>query len=104
MALPENAVVNMTNNFCYRYSCHGLHDRLLNVIRETNGQSRAIYKTLVEYLGRVISHTKTSFVGELDQELHYSLLNDINKDLFMQVKKRKKYSGCSNTFVVFFAM
>ena len=102
--LPENVCVNMTTSFCYRFFCHNIYNDLLKCIRENNGSSREIYKLLVRHFGRVLLYTKTSFVGELHQELHYTLLNDINKDLFIQVKKRKKYTGCNNTFVTFFAM
>ena len=104
MALPENVCINITTSTCHRYNCHNIYDRLLNCIRENNGANRPIYQLLVRHFGRVLSYSKTSFVGELDQELNYKLLNDINKDLFLQVKKRKKYPGCTNIFVVFFAM
>ena len=102
--LPENVCVNMATSFCCRFFCYNIYNDLLNCIREKNGSSREIYKLLVKPFGRVLSCSKTSFVGELNQELHYTLLNDINKDLFIQVKKRKKYPGCTNTFVTFFAM
>ena len=104
MALAENVCANIATNFCYRYNCHGLYDQLLHCVRENNGANRPTYKLLVKYFGRVLSYSSTSFKGELDQELHYSLLNDIKRDLFLQVKKRKKYPGCTNIFVTVFAM
>ena len=102
--IPENVCINMATSFCCRFFCHDIYNDLLKCIRGNNGSSREIYKLLVRHFGRVLSYSKTSFVGELDQELHYTLLNDINKNLFIQVKKRKKYPGCTNTFVTFFAM
>ena len=103
MALAENVCVNITS-FCCRFNCHSIYDKLLICVRENNAANKPIYELLVRHFGRVLSYTKNSFVGELDQDLHYTLLNDINKSLFLQVKKRKKYDGCNNVFVTFFAM
>ena len=102
--LPENVSINMATAVCCRYNCHKIYTDILKCIRETNGSSRETYKLLVRYFGRIISYSQTSFVGELNQDLYYRLINDINKDLFLQVKSRRKYGGCNNVFITFFAM
>ena len=104
MSLNENVIINMANNYCCRYSCYNLNDSLRKVIRESNGSKRAIYELLVRHFGRIMSSKKSSFVGELNQEFHYTLINDINKDLFIQIKSRHKYTNSENIFVTFLAI
>ena len=89
--LAKNVIQNIASNNCYRYNCHGLRAELETIIEEYNGKKLFIYKKLVRHFGRVLSSKKDSFVGELGSESHYSLLHDIEKDLFLQVKQRKKY-------------
>ena len=102
--ITGNVMINMANNYCYRFNCHELFEQLKTVIAESNGSKRAIYKLLVDHFGRVISAKKDSFIGELNEQLNCTLLKDINQHLFMQVQVRKKYSGVSDNFVTFFAM
>ena len=102
--ITGNVIINMANNYCYRFHCHELFEKLKIFIAESNGSKRAIYKLLVEHFGRIICAKKDSFVGELNQQTNYTLLKDINTHLFMQVQIRKKYSGVNDTFVTFFAM
>ena len=102
--LSENVCINIATATCCRYNCHKIYNDLLKCIRENDDSKREIYKFLVKYFGRIISHSKTSFVGELNQNLNYNLINDINKDLFLQVKTRQKYGNCNDIFVTFFTM
>ena len=101
--LPENVCVNIATSTCCRYFCHKIYNDILKFARENSGSQREIYKLLVRHFGRVISSSKTSFIGELNQNLNYTLLNDINHDLFIQIKKRKKYDS-NDVYVTFFAM
>ena len=102
--LKRNVIENIATNNCYRYNCHGLRAELEKVIEEKNGKKLFIYKKLVEHFGRVLSSKKESFVGELASKSHYTLLNDIEKDLFMVVKKIKMYDENGKVFVTFFVM
>ena len=102
--LSENVCINMATAVFCRYNCHKIYGDILKCIKENNGSSRETYKLLVRYFGRVISYSQTSFVGELNQNLYYNLINDISKDLFLQVKSRQKYGGCNDVFITFFAM
>ena len=90
--IPENVYINIATSTCCRYFCHDIYD-ILKCVLETDNSKREIYKLLVRHFGRIISSSKTSFIGELNQQLNYTLLNDINKDLFLQVKNRKKYGN-----------
>ena len=78
----KNVIQNNASNNCYRYNCHGLRAELEKIIKEKNGKKLFIYQKLVQHFGRVLSSKKDSFVGELASESHFSLLNDIEKDLF----------------------
>ena len=89
--IPENVYINIATSTCCRYFCHDIY--ILKCVLETDNSKREIYKLLVRHFGRIISSSKTSFIGELHQQLNYTLLNDINKDLFLQVKNRKKYGN-----------
>ena len=102
--LAKNVIENIAINNWYRYNCHGLRAKLEKIIEEKNGKKLFIYKKLVEHFGRVLSSKKDCFVGELASETHYSLLQDIEKDLFLKVKNRKKYSDNGEVFVSFFVM
>ena len=68
--IAGNVIINMANNYCYRFHCHELFEQLKTVIAESNGSKRAIYKLLVEHFGRIISAKKDSFIGELNEQLH----------------------------------
>ena len=102
--ISENVCVNVATSTCCRYFCHDIYNDILKCERETNNSQREIYKLLVSHFGRTISFSKTSFIGELNQNLNYTLLNGINKDLFLQVKNRKKYGNSHDIYVTFFAM
>ena len=102
--LPEHVCINMATAVCCRYNCHKIYSDILKCIKDNNGSSRETYKLLVRHFGRIISYSQTSFIGELNQDLCHRLLNDINKDLFLQIKSRHKYGGCNNNFITFFAM
>ena len=100
--LAKNVIENIAINNCYRYNCHGLRAELEKIIEEKNGKKLFIYKRLVEHFGRVLSSKMDCFAGELASETHYSLLADIERDLFSKVKNRKKYSKDGEVFVSFF--
>ena len=104
MALAPNVIQNMTTNYCYLYNCHEIRAQLKAVIEESNGKKLEIYRVLVSHFGRVISSKRNSFVGELNQEIYYTLLDDLNKDLFMKVRERKKYPKHSNIYITFLVM
>ena len=104
MALAKNVIENITSNTVYRYNCHELREELKEIIEKNNGKNFYIYLKLVEHFGRVISQGRSSFVGELDSESIYSLLEDISKDLFLRVKKRKRYNENGEIYVTFFCM
>ena len=80
--LSENVCINIATATCCRYNCHKIYNDLLKCIRENDGSKREIYKFLVKYFGRIISHSKTSFVGELNQNLNYNLINESIKTYF----------------------
>ena len=102
--LPEYVCINMAKAVCCRYNCHKIYSNILKCIKDNNGSSRETYKFLVRHFGRIISYSQTSFIGELNQDLCHRLLNDINKDLFLQIKSRHKYGGCNDNCITFFAM
>ena len=77
MSLTKNVIENIATNNCYLYNCHELHQELKQIIEKHNGKKLFIYRIIVELHGRVITHTKDSFVGELWYNTHYTLLNDI---------------------------
>ena len=104
MALAKNVIENMTNNDCYLYNCHELHEEFKQVIEKYNDKKFFIYKRLVEHFGRIISQKKDSFVGELGYDSQYTLINGIFKVLFCKVKSRKRYEENGEIFVTFFAM
>ena len=104
MPLPKNVIQNMATNNFYLYNCHELYEELKYIIEKYNGKKHFIYKRLVEHFGRVISQTKDSFREELGYDSHYTLSNDIFKDLFCKVKKRKRYDENGEIFVTFFCM
>ena len=101
--IPENVCINIATSTCCQYFCHKIYNDILKCVRENDGSKREIYKLLVKHFGRKISSSKTSFVGELNQNLNYTLLNDINRDLFIQVKERKKYDS-NDVYITFFTM
>ena len=102
--LSENVFINIATNYCYMYNCHKIYNDLLKCANENDGSIREFYKYLVRYFGRIISYSNTTFVGELNQNAHYRLINDINKNLFLQVKTRQKYGGSDDIYVTFFCM
>ena len=104
MSLAKNVILNMATNNCYLYDCHEIHDELLKVIEKYNGNKRHIFQKIVEHHLRVLSQTRSSFVGELGYDSHHKLLTDIFACLFCQVKKRKKYNEDGEIYVTFFAM
>ena len=102
--LAPNVIENMANNYCYLFNCHDLYRQMKAVIEEENGKKLPVYRVLVAHFGRVISSQKSSFVGELARGSHRTLLEEINKHCFFNVRSRKKYPGSEQTFVTFLVL
>ena len=102
--LLSNIISNMANNYCVMDNCPELKEQVKIIIKEDNRKKFSIYRLLVSNFGRIIKNKKTSFVGELALEQNYTLLNELNRHLFMKVQQRKKYAGNDDVFVVFFVM
>ena len=86
------------------FNCHELYEQLKAVIKEENGKKLPIFRVLVDHFGRILSTKKDCFVGELTEQPNWTLLEELNKNLFLKVKERKKYPGSEEVSVVFFVM
>ena len=101
MALSQNVLTNIKNNYCCMYSCWEIENELGEIINKNNEEMFFIFKKLTEHFGRILVNEKDYFKSELGRETHWSLLKEIKKCALVKSISSKKYPGNSDVWLTF---